>query len=292
MTDLKEINYLPLSDSAHSWAHVWKTSFHGKSGGVLLLILVLGFGLSAGLKSGLLFDITIAAIVVFLGYLIVQVSAYKSQLWIQFAIVNGWMIDTNTPLSVLLAPSLMFGYDPQFSPVIQVQISDLAFDLYTYNCTVGEGKSSTTYSFTVAMTSLPKAMPHMLLRAKKSLAHEQDDMTKTIRLKLEGDFNDYFTLNIEKGQEIDALTVITPDVMQALVSYGQAEDVEILGNNLYFMVSGDTRSNVPKIEQLVLSVAELSSQLKENARLSTGSLLASTPAPAPVAAPTSPPVSA
>jgi hypothetical protein len=56
--------------------------------------------------------------------------------------------------------------------------------------------------------------------------------------------------------------------MQVLIDYNYAEDIEVFGNNLYFMVSRDRRK-IASIQQLILSVTELSVELKENARLST-----------------------
>jgi len=44
---------------------------------------------------------------------------------------------------------------------------------------------------------------------------------------LEGDFNDYFKLRLRKGQEVDALAIIAPDIMQTLISYNKGEDIEL-----------------------------------------------------------------
>jgi hypothetical protein len=100
----------------------------------------------------------------------------------------------------------------------------------------------------------------MLLLSKKTKIDVARDLEDGERLNLEGDFNDYFSLQIEKGQEIDALSVITPDVMQKLVDYNQAEDIEILATNLYFMCGHDRR-DYQHMQSFLQSITELSVQI-------------------------------
>jgi hypothetical protein len=57
-------------------------------------------------------------------------------------------------------------------------------------------------------------------------------------LALEGNFNNYFTLYAPKAYERDALYVFTPDVMAAMVDYGQEYDIEIVDDEL-FIYSGN-----------------------------------------------------
>jgi hypothetical protein len=56
--------------------------------------------------------------------------------------------------------------------------------------------------------------------------------------------------------------------MQTLVDYSQDEDIEVLGDQLYFIVGGDKR-DADQTRQLVQSIMELHDQLYENASLST-----------------------
>jgi hypothetical protein len=91
-------------------------------------------------------------------------------------------------------------------------------------------------------------------------------------LSLEGDFNDYFTLQIEKGQEVNVLEILTPDVMQTLVNLSQKEDVEIMVDGLYFIQSGDARTP-EATRKLVQSVAGLSGQILEQIAQTTAPIV-------------------
>ena len=52
-------------------------------------------------------------------------------------------------------------------------------------------------------------------------------------LKLEGDFNDHFTLYAPKEYETDALYVFTPDLMAHFIDNANTYNAEIIDNNLY-----------------------------------------------------------
>jgi hypothetical protein len=133
---------------------------------------------------------------------------------------------------------------------------------------------------------LPKNLPHLLLLSKKAKADLHRDLQNSQQLKLEGDFDNYFKLQIEQGQQVDALVVITPDVMQTLVQYDTAEDVEILSNQLFFILNHDKR-DAKDVQQLVTSVVALAARIIQNINLASVPIPAApvAPVPQPVAMP-------
>src|SRR6185437_9460619 len=151
------------------------------------------------------------------------VKAYRNTIWEEFAKANNWPLDTTTPQQALIPMSWQYGHSQHFSPVIQSQLGITNADLFTYDCTTGGGKSQQIHSFTVARVPLAVSLPHMLLLSKKAHADVREDLSNHEKLQLEGDFNNYFTLQIEKGEEVDALAIISPDVMQTLITYDDAE---------------------------------------------------------------------
>ncbi|HSX45456.1 MAG TPA: hypothetical protein VLG27_00435 [Candidatus Saccharimonadia bacterium] len=260
----EEVNYQPLYELKHATLYVLNNTWKGSLWGLGVLSLAAGvwFSIQAVDPRGIILAM------VPVGVLVAHLTRnFKNRVWDEFAVVNGWTFDGDTPLAVLLPPSMQFGHSQHLSPIIQANLAGMVCDMYSYDTTVGEGKSAVTYYFTTALLKLPKTMPHMVLHAKHNDANVQNDLADGQELKLEGDFNDYFRLMIEKNQQIDALTILTPDVMQTLVDYSQNEDVEIVGDNLYLVVKGDKR-DAANVEQLIKSVFELGSQLIENARLS------------------------
>lgn len=240
-----------------AWLKVFKGTLHGWQLGLV--------GSGAAVSIGLLFvrngpAVSVAIIVLYSVFISYKVTKVKSTAWEIFALVNNWTLDLETSLEVIVPPSLRFGYDPFFSPIIQAQLGDITCDLLTYSTTTGSGRLRHVHRYTIGALTLPVALPHMLLLSKKAKVDVVRDLQNGENLKLEGDFDDYFSLQIEKGQEVDALSVITPDVMQKLIDYNQAEDVEILATNLYFMCSHDRR-DYQHMQLFIQSITELSEQI-------------------------------
>ncbi len=259
MSNPDAIDYQPLLVMDGVWQIALKDTVKlwgpGIVGGFILVSLAASLFLASILAMG--------AVFLYFIILSIRIKKLKNGVWKQFAAANGWTIDVETPPEVVVPPSLQFGHSRELSPVIQAQIGDMICDLLTYCCVTGSGKSQQTHNFTIACTSLPRPLPHMLLMSKKSRADVRRDLLDGENLKLEGDFDDYFGLQIEKGQEVDVLTIITPDVMQALVDYGQTEDIEVLGNNVYFITNKDQR-DYRDMQALIRSVVELGQQIIQN----------------------------
>ncbi len=277
MSDLATINYQPLSPDDKAMGLVVRRQWPLYIFGAVVAVWACTF----------MFFLGLLVIFILFGYATVQAAKLKNNAWQQFAVANGWQLDPMPSVTSLVPYSVQFDGPTSLSPVIMAQLGNVTAKLFVYSVTTGSGKSRQVYTYTVAQVRLPKSLPHIFLKAKKDnrelpiqTMQRQPSFMKHETLQLEGDFNDYFTLQIEKGQEIDALTVITPDVMQTLITYSQAENIEIVTDGLYFILPGDDRG--PKaVEQLVRSVVELSGQIVEQVHLTSGPDSAVTPANAP-----------
>jgi hypothetical protein len=215
------VDYGPLLAMQGTWPKVFKSTLRGWQLGLTALGLILSIGLLF-VANGIPFSIAI--IVIYAVAVSYRVTKLKNDAWEVFALVNEWPFDTETPLGVIIPPSLQFGYNPTFSPVIQAQFGDIACDILAYSVTTGTGRRQRVHNYTVGALTLPMSLPHMLLLNKKTRLDVERDLQDGESLQLEGDFNDYFSLQIEKGQEVDALSIVTPDVMQKLVDYNRSED--------------------------------------------------------------------
>jgi hypothetical protein len=85
-----------------------------------------------------------------------------------------------------------------------------------------------TFAFKGIRAYLPATLPHMYIDAHKgdrgrgaSVYIDKQEM-----IALEGTFNDYFQVYIPKGTEVLALSILTPDIMQALITVSSQYDVE------------------------------------------------------------------
>jgi hypothetical protein len=250
MNDVHAIDYEPLKVEKRAYKLVLR---HYRTRSVLTLLAAVALGLFIPVLG-------LCVILIWFIVLFAEVSTLKSDLWESFAIVNDWPINTVSNPYTLIPLSLQFGYDQTYSDAITAQLGIVRADMVVYGVTVGKEKSEQELSFTIARITLPVVLPHILLRAKGDKTDMRQDFVDYESLQLEGDFGDYFTLEVEKGQEVDVLEVITPDVMQTLVDYSQHEDIEIAANNLYFIVRGDARS-LESIKQLIESVVSLSGRI-------------------------------
>lgn len=265
MSELASINYEPLKKMDHTTAQAFKNSLRGRSSMIAIVLVLLTVAITIIFKT---FAALIVGVVLYGSYIGSLINKYKASIWSEFAIANGWVIDSKTSVFDLVPPSLNYGHSQKFSPVLLAQLGSINSDLFTYQCTTGSGKYEQIHSFTVARLALVKVLPHIMLLSKSTHSDVQEKIDHDKELKLEGDFSKYFKLLIESGQEIDVLQILTPDVMQALISYNQSEDIEINGNNLYLISRNDQR-DYKDMPALIKSVAELGGQITQNISLSS-----------------------
>jgi hypothetical protein len=102
--------------------------------------------------------------------------------------------------------------------------------------------------YTICAVEVTQNFDPILALTRRSLAlFGRSDLEK---LALEGDFDNYFSILIPKGSEVDALSVLTPDVMEIMVDNGRGIDLEVR-DNLIIMSSQDDYLQVAKIDKLL-----------------------------------------
>lgn len=85
--------------------------------------------------------------------------------------------------------------------------------------------------FWVVKLEIQAEFPHLYLDAHNNDIGE--GYRRTQRLQLEGNFNEYFNLYLPDGDQVDVLSVVTPDIMQVLMDSGRPYDIEIIGHNVF-----------------------------------------------------------
>lgn len=97
---------------------------------------------------------------------------------------------------------------------------------------------------------LPKVFPQLLLDSSKNdiiangikTSNIQTEYTSDQRLSLEGDFNEYFDLYAPVGLQVNALTLLAPNMMQILKKHAGLIDVEFYGNEMILITHGSIYS--------------------------------------------------
>jgi hypothetical protein len=252
-----QINFEPLNQTDHLMNGPLRATFRNPLTIGLLILLVPTYFLPASLRS-FAFIIIITILFVILGR---NQAKVINSAWRQFAQINNWTIKPSDMNQV--PPGLLnVGSGQKVSSIINAKFDNLNCDLFSYEYDVHAGKAAITYVFMIARIQLDKTFPHIVLDGQRNIKGLRT-LPGYEQLKLEGNFNKYFKLYVQKGEEIDALSIIAPNVMQTLIDSNRQQDIEVYGNSLYFInVNGSSiRMDANDIKSLFESVEKLSGEI-------------------------------
>ncbi|PLS80769.1 hypothetical protein CYG49_04045 [Candidatus Saccharibacteria bacterium] len=112
------------------------------------------------------------------------------------------------------------------------QYADYSYAVYR-RTKHGEYKAENIY-YSVLELDLPRALPNLLFDSPKTHRRQFKHTFDSSQVhKLEGNFDKHFITYFPKFYSIDALSIISPEVMQAMIDADEY-DIEISGNKLFF----------------------------------------------------------
>lgn len=153
----------------------------------------------------------------------------------RFAEANGLTFSVNA--SVPEYPGAIFGIGSARSiPERLSRATKPSIDLGNLRYTTGSGKNRTVHNWGFLAIQLDRMLPQMVLDATANNflgTNLPIKFSRDQRLKLEGDFDRYFTLYCPKEYEADALYVFTPDLMARLIDEAAQLDVEIVDDWMF-----------------------------------------------------------
>jgi hypothetical protein len=251
---LKNIDYAPLQAKQASWRTVIQDTFK------LPAAISLGIFVAASILVFYLLGIYAFFIVgIFLAPLSTRAWTQKNMVWKQFAEANGWYTVPVLPNDPRFVPPGIMRYSAKLvmSDVVHAQFEGHECDVFLLEISSGSGRSKGTHYYTIARVLLSKPFPHIILDSKSTwaLLHRGG---ATAKASLEGNFDKHFSLYHDPGEHIDALSIVTPDVMQTLLKMPQKHDIEIVDNYLFFMAVQDHRGPeaLPKLLETVDALAD------------------------------------
>ena len=138
------------------------------------------------------------------------------------------------------------------------------FEIGNFYYETGSGKSKAIYLTGYMRITLDRNLPNMVLDAKaddtRIFGIRQSNLgvtfSKDQALRLEGNFNDYFTLYAPKEYETDALYVFTPDFMARLIDEASLFNAEIIDNNLYIYSINQMPLDKPETYERLFSILD------------------------------------
>lgn len=214
---------------------------------------------------GLISLLPFVVIFAVLGYFLLKhlYDRKKQAMYFKFAQRSG--LEYFSGVQKPLPPGMIFdeGYDRQ---VEQGFVMPDGLQIANYQYTTGSGKNRSVHRWGYMMLELPRRLPHMVLDAKKNnifgsrWSNLPDYFDKEQVLKLEGNFNNSYTLFAPQQYERDALTVFTPDVMAALIDANAEYDVELVDDKLILYSSKRFNLKDSANWQKLLTIADVIGQ--------------------------------
>jgi hypothetical protein len=169
----------------------------------------------------------------FIGYFHVQ-AKIKREFTQQFGASIGFTYSPSADMSSVAGNLFKIGHSQKIYDVLSGTESGRASRIFSYRFTIGYGKGSRTFDFTVFETVFQNYMPDITLKSNEDsfnpgLLYPENGE----HVQLEGDFNKYFTLRVPKGYETEAYQIFPPNVMADLIDKANNLNFEFNGNKLY-----------------------------------------------------------
>ena len=177
-----------------------------------------------------------------------------------FARANGMVFSPRDPNPAY--PGAIFGVGSNRSATEHLRsATDRFLDYGNYQFVTSNGKNSTTHTWGFLALQLDRTLPHMVLDASgnnglfgTSTLPATFDRSQVLRL--EGDFNQHFTLYCPRQYERDALYVFTPDLMALLIDNASPFDVEIIDRWMFVYSTVAFDLEQPGLHQRMLQIVD------------------------------------
>lgn len=161
-----------------------------------------------------------------------------------FARANTWQYVPRREIHNKESGSIfLFGHSKKVEHIISGKFMGCDFSTFSYQYTVGSGRSRQDFKVQVVELTLPRVLPHMVIDSLVDHGGYSGSVLpiifdKSQRLELEGDFYKYFALYAPDKYGISALSVLAPNAMEALMKYAALCDIEIIDNKIFFLWPG------------------------------------------------------
>jgi hypothetical protein len=196
------------------------------------------FWIPAALLFVLQFQFGVIYIVVYVVIVFLQV---QKSFWKEFALVNGWeyrgshgLLTTRNILEKEESLMLQEGDGRMISNEIIGSFTDKKFKIFCYRFSVGSGKTSRTYNYTVFSFKTNGQFPHIYLNNKKN----SYNINIGEKIKTPNEFEDKFSISVARNYEIEVLQIFTHDVLATLLDIDFPYDVEFINQEILIFTDG------------------------------------------------------
>lgn len=150
------------------------------------------------------------------------------------------------------------GHSQKYEDFVSGIFKETPFQFLHYTYTVGHGKHSSTYHRSIMLMEFKSNLPHVVVDSKQFTSISFPYAGKQL-LELESEeFRQYFRLYVPREYEVEAMSILTPDVMAQLIDKSKYYDVEFINNRLYIYSSGlvDNRAKLQALFELAGTIVD------------------------------------
>ena len=168
----------------------------------------------------------------------------------KFASEIGYSYEGSADVDSVDGTIFDFGSNQKLAKIVIGKYFKQDTRLFIFNTTVGSGKNRHTERYSVLEISFDAMLPNIHLDNHLnhiSTWYEIGPRANETKLSLEGDFQKYFTLYVAKQYEVEALQILTPEIMQMFISEAKNMGVEMYKSKVYLYYPGEISNK----EQLV-----------------------------------------
>jgi len=193
---------------------------------VLLPAVILSFVFSIYVLTPI---VVVVSVLLYFFYIVYK---SKSIFWQKIAERYGWEYSKNKNTCPEKALLFKHGHS-RFSPnCISGNYASHPVSIFEYQYTIGSGKHSVTYFFTVYEIKFQGIFPHIFLNYKADYRSHLSNSSDVTRLPLPNEFEKVFDLYSPKKYEIEALEIFTPDILEFFVDKKWNFDVEFVDSEM------------------------------------------------------------
>lgn len=204
---------------------------------VLMIIIAIAVVLEILIILGGVYQLTFFPIFIVVVFYGIMAQRAEDAFFEQFATVNGFSFQRRATPDDLLGSLFFVGNSRSGYDLVSGKFQDIPFDLFNYRYTVGSGKNSHTYAYTIFRLHFASSLPPVFLKSEHCPfgGFMFGDISKEARerLTLEGDFDKHFDLWTKHDFQIEALQFITPDVMVKLQDNWSEFSLEFVDDQIY-----------------------------------------------------------
>lgn len=158
----------------------------------------------------------------------------RGRFWRQFAQAHGFTYQPKGDPNAETAVMFHQGHSRRQQHIITGSVENRPLRISNYQFTIGHGKYSRTYPYTVFEFRFTGHFPHLYLNQ----LFNGYGIAVGVAIPLPREFEKRFTLRAPQEYEIEALQIFTPDLLAHLLDSGLQHDVEIVDQELLIFTVG------------------------------------------------------